>query len=75
MNKSKTMDRLKETDSVADRIARGMEIAVERCLLDKIVKGQTVVYAHPDGTVYSMSAKDALNHFLAETANENALSK
>lgn len=64
------MDRHKPTESVADKIARGMEIAVEKCLLDKVVKGQTVVYAHDDGTVYSMSAKDALDHFLMEAVNE-----
>lgn len=45
-----------------------MEIAVEKCLLDKVVKGQSVVYAHDDGTIYTMSAKDALDHFLAEAA-------
>ena len=47
-----------------------MEVAVEKCLLDKVVKGQTVVYAHDDGTVYTMSAKDALDHFLAEAVKE-----
>ena len=70
MNELKMMDKRKKTESVADKIARGMEIAVEKCLLDKVVKGQTVVYAHDDGTVYTMSAKDALNHFLTETAAE-----
>lgn len=53
-------------ENVTEMIARGMEIAVEKCLLDKIVKGQTVVYAHEDGCVYTMSAKDALDHFLTE---------
>lgn len=52
--------------NVNDRIARGMEIAVEKCLLDKMVKGQTVIYAHSDGSIYTMAAKDALNHFLRE---------
>lgn len=51
-------------DNVTEMIARGMEIAVEKCLLDKVVKGQSVVYAHSDGTIFTMSAKDALNHFL-----------
>ena len=55
-------------ENVTEMNARGMEIAVEKCLLDKIVKGQTVVYAHDDGSVYTMSAKDALNHFLTEAA-------
>ena len=47
-----------------------MELAVEKCLIDKVVKGQSVVYAHDDGSVYTMSAKDALDHFLAEAARE-----
>lgn len=70
MNELKMMERRKETESVSERIVRGMEIAVEKCLLDKVVKGQTVVYAHDDGTVYSMSAKDALDHFLMEAVEE-----
>lgn len=56
------------TDNISEKLARGMEIAVEKCLLDKVVKGQSVVYAHDDGTIYTMSAKDALDHFLAEAA-------
>lgn len=54
-------------NEVTEKIARGMEIAVEKCLLDKMVKGQAVVYAHGDGSIYSMAAKDALNHFLRES--------
>lgn len=70
MSELKMTDRHRTTDSVSEKIARGMEIAVEKCLLDKVVKGQTVVYAHDDGTVYTMSAKDALNHFLMESVSE-----
>ena len=70
MSELKMTEKRRKTESVSERIARGMEIAVEKCLLDKVVKGQTVVYAHDDGTVYSMSAKDALDHFLAEAVKE-----
>ncbi|WP_289732614.1 hypothetical protein [uncultured Duncaniella sp.] len=58
------------TDNISERLARGMELAVEKCLIDKVVKGQSVVYAHDDGSVYTMSAKDALDHFLAEAVRE-----
>lgn len=68
MNESKKMEKNKVTDNISEKLARGMEIAVEKCLLDKVVKGQSVVYAHDDGTIYTMSAKDALDHFLAEAA-------
>ncbi len=60
------MEKRQLTEDVTDKIARGMEIAVEKCLIDKMIKGQTVVYAHEDGSIYTMSAKDALDHFLAE---------
>lgn len=71
MNESKTMERRRKTDNnISEKLARGMEVAVEKCLLDKVAKGQTVVYAHDDGTVYTMSAKDALDHFLAEAVKE-----
>lgn len=70
MTELKKMEKLKLTDNISEKLARGMEIAVEKCLLDKVVKGQAVVYAHQDGTIYSMSAKDALDHFLAEAAQE-----
>lgn len=63
------------TKNLTERIARGMEIAVERCLLDKMVKGQTVVYAHGDGSVYTMAAKDALNHFLRESVRKDIAGK
>lgn len=73
MNELKTMEKLKLTDNnISQKLSRGMEIAVEKCLLDKIVKGQSVVYAHEDGSIYTMSAKDALDHFLAETAVEQS---
>lgn len=62
------MEKLKLTDNISEKLARGMEMAVERCLLDKAVKGQAVVYAHEDGTIYTMSAKEALDQFLTETA-------
>ena len=72
MTELKMMDKQKkQTENIAEKLARGMEIAVEKCLLDKIVKGQTVVYAHDDGSIYTMSAKEALNHFLAETAADS----
>ncbi len=64
------MENIKLTDNISERLARGMELAVEKCLIDKVVKGQSVVYAHDDGSVYTMSAKDALGHFLAEAARE-----
>ncbi|HBN64325.1 hypothetical protein [Duncaniella dubosii] len=64
------MENIKLTDNISERLARGMELAVEKCLIDKVVKGQSVVYAHDDGSVYTMSAKDALDHFLAEAARE-----
>ncbi len=64
------MEKNQQSDNIAEKLARGMEIAVEKCLLDKIIKGQTVVYAHDDGTIYTMSAKEALDHFLAEGVNE-----
>ena len=67
------MEKLKLTDNISDKLAIGMEIAVEKCLLDKMVKGQTVVYAHDDGSIYTMSAKEALDHFLAEAAQEAIL--
>ncbi|MDE6860187.1 MAG: hypothetical protein K2J65_07230 [Duncaniella sp.] len=63
------------TANLTERIARGMEIAVEKCLLDKVVKGQSVVYAHSDGSVYKMAAKDALNHFLRESVMADMLNK
>lgn len=62
------------TANVTEKIARGMEIAVEKCLLDKMVKGQTVVYAHGDGSIYTMAAKDALNHFLRESVMASSYS-
>ena len=59
MTELKMMDKQKkQTENIAEKLARGMEIAVEKCLLDKIVKGQTVVYAHDDGSIYTMSAKE-----------------
>ena len=61
------------TDNISEKLARGMEIAVEKCLLDKVVKGQSVVSAHEDGTIYMMSAKDALAHFLAEAAQDTQM--
>lgn len=64
------MENIKLTDNISERLARGMELTVEKCLIDKVVKGQSVVYAHDDGSVYTMSAKDALDHFLAEAARE-----
>lgn len=70
MNESRKMEKNKLTDNISERLARGMEIAVEKCLLDKVVKGQSVVYAHDDGTIYTMSAKEALDHFLTEAVNE-----
>lgn len=72
MTELKTMEKLKLTDNISQKLARGMEIAVEKCLLDKIVKGQSVVYAHDDGSIYTMSAKDALDHFLAQQVAEDA---
>lgn len=72
MTELKMMEKLKLTDNISQKLARGMEIAVEKCLLDKIVKGQSVVYAHDDGSIYTMSAKAALDHFLAEQAEEHA---
>lgn len=72
MTELKMMENLKLTDNISQKLARGMEIAVEKCLLDKTVKGQSVVYAHDDGSVYTMSAKDALDHFLALQAADNA---
>ncbi len=73
MNESKKMEKNKVTDNISEKLARGMEIAVEKCLLDKVVKGQSVVYAHEDGTIYMMSAKDALDHFLAEAAQDTQM--
>lgn len=70
MTELKKMEKLKLTDNISERLARGMELAVEKCLIDKVVKGQSVVYAHDDGSIYTMSAKDALDHFLAEVARE-----
>ncbi len=72
MTELKTMEKLKLTDNISQKLARGMEIAVEKCLLDKIVKGQSVVYAHDDGSIYTMSAKDALDHFLAQQVADDA---
>lgn len=66
MKESNMTDKCRTTEHLSARLARGMEMAVERCLLDKVVKGQSVVYGHDDGTVYSMSARDALDHFLRE---------
>ena len=68
MTELKKMENIKLTDNISERLARGMELAVEKCLIDKVVKGQSVVYAHDDGSVYTMSAKDALDHFLAEAS-------
>ncbi len=70
MTELKKMENIKLTDNISERLARGMELAVEKCLIDKVVKGQSVVYAHDDGSVYTMSAKDALDHFLAEAVRE-----
>lgn len=72
MTELKTMEKFKLTDNISQKLARGMEIAVEKCLLDKIVKGQSVVYAHDDGSIYTMSAKDALDHFLAQQVADDA---
>lgn len=72
MTELKTMEKLKLTDNISQKLARGMEIAVEKCLLDKIVKGQSVVYAYDDGSIYTMSAKDALDHFLAQQVADDA---
>ena len=72
MTELKTMEKLKLTDNISQKLARGMEIAVEKCLLDKIVKGQSVVYAHDDGSISTMSAKDALDHFLAQQVADDA---
>lgn len=72
MTELKTMEKLKLTDNISQKLARGMEIAVEKCLLDKIVKRQSVVYAHDDGSIYTMSAKDALDHFLAQQVADDA---
>ncbi|MCM1077497.1 MAG: hypothetical protein NC411_09080 [Bacteroides sp.] len=65
------MENTKLTDNISEKLARGMEIAVEKCLLDKIVKGQSVVYAHEDGSIYKMTAKEALDKFLSEVAAQS----
>jgi len=66
------MEKLKQINNISEKFARGMEIAVERCLIEKAAKGQTVVYARDDGSVYTMTARDALSRFLAEAAADTA---
>lgn len=47
-----------------ERVRIGLELSVERTLRRKAALGHDVVYAHPDGTPYTMPASEALAHYL-----------
>lgn len=55
-----------EHQSYVDRVTRGMRLSVERTLLRKAALGEYVVYAHPDGTPYTIPATEALDRYMAK---------
>ena len=48
-----------------DRVTNGMRLSVERTLRRKAALGEYVVYAHPDGTPYTLPAAEALDRYLS----------
>ena len=48
-----------------ENIQRALEISAEKTLRRKAALGESVVYAHPDGTPYTMPAAEALEHYLS----------
>ena len=43
-----------EHQTYVDRVTHGMRLSVERTLRRKAALGEYVVYAHPDGTPYTI---------------------
>jgi len=54
-----------EHQTYVDRVTHGMRLSVERTLRRKAALGEYVVYAHPDGTPYTIPAAEALDRYLS----------
>ena len=54
----------KEHKVFIDNIQQALEISVEKTLRRKAALGESVVYAHPDGTPYTLPATEALARYL-----------
>ena len=54
-----------EHQTYIDRVTHGMRLSVERTLRRKAALGEYVVYAHPDGTPYTIPATEALDRYLS----------
>ena len=54
-----------------DRVLQGMRLSVERTLRRKAALGEYVVYAHPDGTPYTIPAAEALDRYLTSVRKAN----
>ena len=52
----------KEHKAFIDNIQQALEISVEKTLRRKAALGESVVYAHPDGTPYTLPATETLNY-------------
>ena len=55
---------------LVENVMRGLELSNERLLRLKARLGQSVVYAHPDGTPYTIPAEEALERYLAVKDSE-----
>lgn len=55
----------KENREMMEKLRQGFALSTERCLREKAMRGQMVVYGRPDGTTYVMPASEALECYLA----------
>lgn len=55
----------KENREMMDKLRQGFALSTERCLREKAMRGQMVVYGRPDGSTYTLPAAEALQCFLA----------
>lgn len=55
----------KERNEILEKITRGLQLANENMLRAKKARGEKVVYARPNGKIYTIKASTALKKYLA----------
>lgn len=54
----------KENKEMMEKLRQGFALSTERCLREKAMRGQMVVYGRSDGTTYTLPAAEALQCYL-----------
>ncbi|GEM_PF-1544506 len=55
----------KECNDLLEKITKGLQLANENMLRAKKARGEKVIYARPNGKIYTIKASTALKKYLA----------